>query len=258
MIHFDNSYIEYVSGGEFRSDRPWIHPERIIDTYEIILVLEGTVCIEEDSERYRLNKNEILILEPGRVHRGFEVSESDTAFYWIHYRTDMIAPFKHYEGNNFYETKLQIKRLLHIANTPAYPQSSCDSCMLMIFNELGVIGCEKDSGTYLANKIAEYIRINITENLSVASIANHFGYHPDYPGKIFKKSFGMGIKDYVSLQKIAKAKNLLISTDLSVKQIARDLGYGDENLFLKFFKYHEEISPSGFRNLYKGIHMNNK
>lgn len=258
MINYENHYMEFVSTGEFRSDRPWIHPERIIDTYEIILVLEGTVHIEEDSERYSLTKNEIIILEPGRVHRGFEISNEVVAFYWVHYRSNMPAPFKNYDGANFYEAKLQIKRLLHMANTPAYPLSSSDACMLMIYNELAAIGDKNDFTTRLAHKLAEYIRINLPENPTAVSVARHFGYNPDYLGKIFKKSFNMGLKDYISLQKINKAKNLLVSTDLSVKQISADLGWRDENLFVKFFKYHEDISPTGFRNLYKAVHMNNK
>ena len=200
MLTFDNRYIEYVSMGEFRTDREWIHPERIIDSYEVILVLEGTVYIEEDCKKYILNKNDIIILEPAKMHSGYKISEKNTAFYWVHYRSNMPVPFKVYSGSGFYETKIQLKKLLHISNTLAYPQSSADACMLMILNELGVIGNDNDLSSSLANKIAEYIRINITENHSVSAIAEHFGYHPDYVGKIFKKSFNVGIKEYVSLQ----------------------------------------------------------
>ena len=57
MINYNNHYIEYISVGEFYSDRSWIHPERIIDSYEIILVLEGTVHIQEEDKKYTLNKN---------------------------------------------------------------------------------------------------------------------------------------------------------------------------------------------------------
>ena len=258
MINYDNHYIEYISVGEFYSDRNWIHPERIIDSYEIILVLKGTVHIQEEDKKYTLNKNNIIILEPGKPHKGFVLSRPPTAFYWLHFRTDMPMPFKIYCGNNFIETKLLIKKILHISNTPAYPKISADACALMIFNELEALGRNTDSANHLSHKIAEYIRININENISVSTVAEHFGYHPDYMGKIFKNSFNTGIKNYISKQKISAAKNMLISTDLSIKQVANALGYSEENLFLKFFKYHEEISPAEFRNLYRATHMNNK
>jgi len=54
------------------------------------------------------------------------------------------------------------------------------------------------------------------------------------------------------------AKNLLISTNYSVKQIAFMLDYKEENLFIKFFKYHERVSPTNFRNTYFNTHMNKK
>lgn len=36
------------------------------------------------------------------------------------------------------------------------------------------------------------------------------------------------------------AKDFLLTTDMSVKQISRELGYSEENLFIKFFTYHEK------------------
>ncbi|MBQ8525802.1 MAG: helix-turn-helix transcriptional regulator [Clostridia bacterium] len=258
MIYLDNNFFEYVTIGEFRTDREWIHPERSIDSYELILVLEGTVELEEDGNQYCLSSDEMIILEPGRVHRGVKLSEPPTAFYWFHFRTDITMPFKTYSGNDVYDVKMLLKKLLHVANTPAYPSGSADAAALMIFQELCVCGGTSEPVTALACRIAEYIRINIDDGVTVSRVAEHFGYHADYLGKIFKKSFKLGIKEYISAQKINKAKSLLVSTDMSVKQISAALGYGDENLFVKFFKYHEEISPTGFRNLYKGTHMNNK
>jgi AraC-like DNA-binding protein len=54
------------------------------------------------------------------------------------------------------------------------------------------------------------------------------------------------------------AKDLLLTTDMSVKQISRELGYSEENLFIKFFTYHEKISPAAFKAKYCNTHINNK
>ena len=54
------------------------------------------------------------------------------------------------------------------------------------------------------------------------------------------------------------AKDLLLTTDLSVKEIAAQMEFAEENLFIKYFIYHEEISPVKFRNKYFNTHMNNK
>ena len=54
------------------------------------------------------------------------------------------------------------------------------------------------------------------------------------------------------------AKDLLLTTDMSVKQISRELGYSEENLFIKFFTYHEKISPAAFLAKYCNTHINHK
>ena len=89
-------------------------------------------------------------------------------------------------------------------------------------------------------------------------IAQNFGYNTDYIGKYFKKARGIGLKEYLTAQRIKLAKDLLLTTDMSVKQISRELGYGEENLFIKFFTYHEKISPAAFKAKYCNTHINNK
>lgn len=44
-------------------------------------------------------------------------------------------------------------------------------------------------------------------------------------------------------QKNAFSENLLMTTDMSIKQIAAALGYEEENTFIKFFKCHEKNKP---------------
>ena len=110
----------------------------------------------------------------------------------------------------------------------------------------------------LANKAAEYIRININKNISAKAVSEKFKYNCDYLSKLFKKTFDIGIKEYIIKEKINIAKDMLLTTDFSIKEISAKLGFRDENLFIKFFMYHEKISPGKFRNKYFNVHFNNK
>ena len=152
-----------------------------------------------------------------------------------------------------------MKKLLHISNTPTYSTAAADSAGYLIFEELVRISSEDNSlNQALASQIAEYIRNNIKNGIAVSDIARHFGYNADYIGKYFKKIHGIGLKDYLSTQRIKLAKDLLLTTDMSVKQISRELGYSEENLFIKFFTYHEKISPAAYKTKYCNTHINNK
>ena len=71
MINFDNGeHFSFETIGEFHSRDEWIHPKRTIDSFELIFVLEGTVYITENNTNYCINKNNMIILEPGVEHYG--------------------------------------------------------------------------------------------------------------------------------------------------------------------------------------------
>lgn len=257
MLKTEEGFFDYVTMGEFHSEGDWIHPTRVIDTHELIFVTEGRVCINEDGNEYTLARNECILLEPHKQHGGREYSGMPTAFYWLHFGTDAEIPFKIYKGDEYHDIKYLLKKLLHMSKTPVYRKSAQDAAALLVFSELKSVS-EKTAGNSLANKIAEYIRINAGREITVREIAERYGYNVDYIGKLFKKSFGTGIKKYIAEERMKLARDCLLNTDLSVKEIAAQMGFEDENCFIKFFSYHDEISPARFRNSYFNIHMNNK
>ncbi len=252
------NFFSHVSIGAFASETPWIHPARIIDSFELILVTEGTIYIEEEDVQYVLKQNQMLILEPGKLHRGYRTSTGKTAFYLFHYRTDLPLPFKTYGGTDFYEVKYGLKKLLHIANTLSYSDAARDAAALIVYEEAAKISREEFSLHPIIGKVAEYIRVNIRNNPTVAAVAHAYGYAPDYISKIFKSARGISIKTYITKLKMNLAKDYLLTTEFTVKQIASELGFPDENLFIKFFLYHEKISPTKYRNRFFNTHMNNK
>ena len=260
MIKFENGkYFSYDMIGEFHSSGEWIHPKRSIKSFEVILVLEGTVYIAEEKREYILKKNQLLLLEPFKEHYGYKTVSEPTAFYWFHFFTDLEIPLKSYTGADIYEIKQLLKRLLHITNTPTYSTAAADSAGYLIFEELIRLSAEENSSNQdLAVRISEYIRNQIKSGVTVSDIARHFGYNADYIGKYFKKIHGVRLKEYLAIQRIKLAKDLLLTTDMSVKQISGELGYNEENLFIKFFTYHEKISPAAFKAQYCNTHINNK
>lgn len=260
MIKLENgNFFQYETSGKFSGEETWCHPDRIIYSHELIFMLEGKAFIEEDHKKYELEENNMLILEPGKRHMGYAKSSPPVAFYWLHFNTDMTLPFKFKSDGEIYNLKHLLKMLLHIANTPSYPPESAEATALMIFYELTYLGnAPQNSKRAFVGEVTEYVRINTARNLTVADTAAHFGYNPDYLGKLFKSTCGVGLKEYIASEKMKNAKDLLLTSNLSVKEIAAKLGFSHENLFIKFFLYHEKLSPSRFRDQYFNTHMNNK
>ena len=258
MLNFeDGTYFEYGQIGEFHSDGMWIHPTRTLASNVLIFVLDGEVYLRENENQYALKKDDMIILESGKEHGGYK--KSNAAFYWMHFYTDIPLPFKTHSGGEINEIKQKKKKLLQISNTLTYSRLAFDTMGSLIFQELLQLkNADDNAKNSMINKISEYIRINIDKKLSVTQIAEHFGYNHDYISKFFKKNTGIGIKEYIMKEKIKLAKDLLLTTNLSSKEISAKLGFESENNFIKFFVYHEKISPSKFRNTYFNTHMNKK
>lgn len=151
------------------------------------------------------------------------------------------------------------KQILHIANTSEYPQYAVNLVLWLILTELQVR--QKESVrkySPVIKNICEWIRINLDKKITVKDVAGEFGYNEDYISLLFKKNFSTGIKEYMNEMKMQSVKNLLLLTLYPIKQIAREVGFDDYKNFLKYFKYHEGISPMEFRKIYFNTHTNKK
>lgn len=91
--------------------------------------------------------------------------------------------------------------------------------------------------TTLIEKITIYITKNYFNNLKVNDIGDAVGLHPDYANHIFKKAFGTTISDYIAELRIAHAQRKLLTTDMSITNIAYECGFNSIARFnATFFK----------------------
>ncbi|MDB8791025.1 helix-turn-helix transcriptional regulator [Romboutsia sp. 1001216sp1] len=71
-----------------------------------------------------------------------------------------------------------------------------------------------------------------------------------YFSKLFKKETGLNFINYLNSKKISKAKELLVSTDEPINNIAINLGFEDCGYFIRVFKKSENITPKKYRDLH--------
>jgi len=256
-----NFEIAHLSSGNFVTGPGWRHVTRNINSYEVIYVLYGEVFIEEDGTQYSLKKDSVLILHPGRIHSGFKESEVDTSFFWLHFNISDYRALgitrQYFPSTNGNLSEL-FKNLLHVVNSDNYPKYTQDLLSTLIISEIFILQDQALSkSNKIVNEISEWVRINIEQPITLESVAQHFQYSPNHLSAIFKKTKGIGIKEYINKTKINYAKQLLLTTNYSIKQIAAMLNFSYQNQFINYFKYHENISPSKYKNLYFNTHYNN-
>ncbi|KPE49154.1 AraC family transcriptional regulator [Chryseobacterium indologenes] len=86
---------------------------------------------------------------------------------------------------------------------------------------------------------------------SVQSISEHLGISPSYLTSVVKILTGHSAQQYIHQMLIEKSKEKLSTTDLSVSEIAYELGFEHPQSFSRLFKAKTSLSPLEFRNSFK-------
>ncbi|MCU6712060.1 AraC family transcriptional regulator [Paenibacillus sp. J5C_2022] len=97
------------------------------------------------------------------------------------------------------------------------------------------------------NVIQAYVDEHLHTSVSVEELAGIVHLHPNYFITFFKKHFGLSPLKYVNRKRADRAKLLLLTTSLSIKEIADRTGFDDTNHFTKFFRKDAGVSPTEFR-----------
>ena len=247
--------MEFVSMGLFTTDSQWIHPVRTEKTADVIYVISGTVSIYEDDNYYRLKEGDLIVLEKGKQHGGFEVSNGKTSFYWLHVSGTVIRNLfgvvKNYSGSGLF------RELMHDANMPVKDKEALRIITEHIFLNIRTEK-ENTNRNKLAIEVYEWVRINCNYRLKASDVAKNFSYNSEYISKVLKKEFKMGLKEITDYMLCKKIENMLLTTTYSEKEIGAELGFRDLSSFLHYFKYHEKITCTQFKNRFTEIHMNRK
>lgn len=93
-----------------------------------------------------------------------------------------------------------------------------------------------------------FIKNNYYHDTPLSSIAEYAKVTPSYLSGIFKRDVGMAVSEYILTTRIKNAKLLLKTTERTVNQIARDVGFNDIKYFRRMFKNLVNLSPLEYRN----------
>ncbi|SDD71094.1 two-component system, response regulator YesN [Paenibacillus sp. UNCCL117] len=93
----------------------------------------------------------------------------------------------------------------------------------------------------------DYIHKHLSQDLGLDELAQHLGISCSYFSLLFKQQHQETFLEYLTRERMELAKQMLLSSDKSVTQIGKLVGYAERRYFTKVFHKYEGMTPSEFR-----------
>ena len=269
----EKEFIYHWCGKFVAPEENWIHLTRILQDYELFVVVEGTLYIGTDQKEYTVTPGEYLLMPPNKFEHG--TKNSYCSFYWLHFGYNKEQnDHETFPGNNdlsYSPGQLLIPEQARLTSPDRiiilmkqlqdsdrrYRESTLNRYLCSaILAEIALQGQvypaygNKNIKEQLFQDICDYVFWHLAENLKVSQVANYFGYNEKYLTTFFKQRAGISLKQYILQIKMERAKADLTETTEPVSQIAFRLGFTDAHNFSNAFHKVTGLSPSEYRDTY--------
>ncbi|GAA4443613.1 helix-turn-helix domain-containing protein [Ravibacter arvi] len=243
-------------------DRPHKHDFFIINLFERA---QGVHTI--DFRDYPIGDRQIHILFPGQVHR-WDIGPETIGYQLMIDRIffERFAPYFRFSIANYMNhplipcTESSFKLLKYEFDAIRDELSAANSLKDLISARAAVIAAIvskeaenlfDDFKVYLSNpRLAKFntlIEQHYKEEKSVSFYASKLNVSANYLNILCKRHLNVPATELIRQRVLLEAKRLLQSTDLSIKEIAFELGFVDHAYFSNFFKSQTGATPTGFR-----------
>ncbi len=150
--------------------------------------------------------------------------------------------------NNIPQIKEDLLRLANMfQKVNTYTEPLCSAILSTIIYSILYTSEKGNSSNSIVKNIKSYIETHYSEDITNDTLAQMFNYHPYYANTVFKQVTGDTIHRYLMKHRINRSQELLLSTDMSILQIALACGFKSQAHFSTYFKKLNHTTPQEFR-----------
>ena len=236
--------------GEFVCEKGFFISRSGPDFSMAIHTLEGEGVLVLNGNRYSLTKNSIALLCENDEYSYFPV-EGGWRFKFVHFKGDAVYGIL--RGTialrspvfAFLDISGGFDSIIECAKIKA--DEKCASGSVFKLLHACYFGEQENIGNPIIHKTKEFVKSNLSADLSVLELARRAGLSRPYFTELFTKETGASPMSYIKEERLKYAKELLFTTDLPICEIATNVGYEDTSSFIRFFKKHTGKTPLDLR-----------
>jgi AraC-like DNA-binding protein len=245
------------------------HTTRLLDFAVLGIVTAGELHVEVGDERLSASVGHYYLLPQLVPHRGFDTSGFDAVFYHFLPGRDPREPAAPVEPGYVAGTVPAIELPLAGPTPPLVDHAALFRVLesqyrtgLFDGDELGVqllaiagqfaavhrrqVTAPADPAHSLARSVLELLHTGYPNDLRGPAIAARLGYSYAYLEKVFRATYDRSIHQELLRTRIQAASHGL-QMGKPIKDVAREVGFGDYYYFLKAFKRATGVSPGAFQ-----------
>ena len=236
-----------------------IYPSTFHDHYELYLFLGGKAEFINEHTRLPLSPYQLIIIRPGKYHQiriNGDVEEYERCV--LNVSTDLLPSallcdaFDGKELIDLTPNGRAAQDFLYIKDIASHFDDD-DLCHILPAVATDIIFAVKNlesdvtatalSSNSLSHSVMKYINDHFNREISLLSVAEQFHVSISSLCHIFKRDFGISVKQYI-LQKRLSAAHLYIKQGAGAEQASASAGFCNYSAFYRAYKKHFGAPPS--------------
>ena len=205
-------HITYI-GQHITPDR-WKHFPRTANEHIMYAVYAGEMYIREEETQYHLKEGDIILLEAGKNHTGYHTSSC--SYYYVHFTP--------------------IEQLRAVAETDSWQREQIQRILQMNYNT-----------SPLSDAFYSDLQLVFPKYIHIENVSAFHGILSSLQASLQYHQARQTIFAYLNSIRLEQAKQLLLTTHLSLSEIAVRTGFSDVYYFSRVFKKALNVSPACFR-----------
>ena len=234
--------------------------------YYLMYLFQGSLDILVDGRQTVISPGELVIFHPDtHLHYTLREGTPELIYYWVHFTGSGAEGLLRECGLEreailgagcTREVSESFERLFNsfIAHDSLFElDAAAQLIRLLVLIRRQLDGKTGDRRSYekIRNSL-RYIHTHYSSPITVGMLAQLDHLSPSRYSAVFKECTGLSPQAFIVNLRLERAEELMIQTDLSLKQIARMAGYEDQLYFSRLFKEHRGMSPSAYIAKVKG------
>lgn len=241
---------------------------------EIVYILEGAVTVTVSNNSYQMEKDDILCINPNKIHSLHAKGEAFIGVLYINYREfQKYIDTNHYylrcnsvidKNKGYQELRVLMNKIFHLYYERNQEKLYLNSLYFSFLHTFianfayrsdDLINLDPKTAAELrTNDILNYINSNYQYALSLTDLADHLNLSSTYLSKYIKKVLGKNFLEYLNEVRLSNAVHDMLHTDKSLSRISLDNGFPNTTAFTTTFRKQYGENPSVWLQQYQQQH----